>query len=194
MWVVIFAMLLVTAIFAAVRQQPPASQTGTLKVGDAAPDFTLPDQDGKPVHLSGFKGKQKVVLAFYIKAFTSGWTREVQGYRDSMASFRQSNAQVLGISVDSVADQKEFAKQTGADFPLLSDPKGEVAIPYGVWNKERSFANRATFVIDEQGKIVQIELGSSAIDVNGALSACSKKHWEARSQEPQSKSNGGDEF
>jgi peroxiredoxin len=93
-----------------------------------------------------------------------------------MSSFRQSNAQVLGVSADSVADQKEFAKQTGADFPLLSDPKGEVASLYGVWNKERNFASRATFVIDEQGKITQIELGSSAIDVNGALSACSKKH------------------
>jgi len=93
-----------------------------------------------------------------------------------MSSFRQANAQVLGISVDSVADQKEFAKQTGADFPLLSDPKGEVASLYGVWNKERNFANRATFVINERGKIAQIELGSSAIDVNGALSSCSKKH------------------
>jgi peroxiredoxin Q/BCP len=93
-----------------------------------------------------------------------------------MSSFRQANAQVLGISVDSVADQKEFAKQNGADFPLLSDSKGEVASLYCVWNKERSFANRATFVINEQGKIIQIELGSSAIDVNGALSSCSKKH------------------
>lgn len=93
-----------------------------------------------------------------------------------MSSFRQASAQVLGISVDSVADQKEFARQNGADFPLLSDPKGEVASLYGVWNKERNFANRATFVINEQGKITQIELGSSAIDVNGALSACSRKH------------------
>lgn len=93
-----------------------------------------------------------------------------------MSSFRQANVQVLGISVDSVADQKEFAKQNGADFPLLSDSKGEVANLYGVWNKERNFANRATFVISEQGKIVQIELGSSAVNVNGALSSCSKKH------------------
>ncbi len=93
-----------------------------------------------------------------------------------MSSFRQANAQVLGISADSVADQKEFAKQTGADFPLLSDSKGEVARLYGVWNKERNFANRATFVVDEKGKIAQIELGASAIDVNGALSACSKKY------------------
>ena len=81
---------------------------------------------------------------------------------------------MLGISVDSVADQKEFARQNGADFPLLSDSKGQVAALYGVFNKERGFANRATFVIDEQGRIVSIELGSSAINVEGALSACSK--------------------
>lgn len=91
-----------------------------------------------------------------------------------MDKFRESNAQVLGISVDSVADQKEFARQNGADFPLLSDSKGQVATLYGVFNKERGFANRATFVIDEQGRIVSIELGSSAINVEGALSACSK--------------------
>jgi len=91
-----------------------------------------------------------------------------------MAKFRESNAQVLGISVDSVADQKEFAKQNGTEFPLLSDAKREVAALYGVLNKERGMANRATFVIDEKAKIVAIELGSSAIDVAGALSACRK--------------------
>ncbi len=99
----------------------------------------------------------------------------MEGYRDKLSSFRQSNAQVLGISADSVADQKKFAEETGADFPLLSDPKGEVATLYGVWNKERNLANRATFVIDEQGKITQIEEGSNAIDVNGALSACGRR-------------------
>jgi peroxiredoxin len=91
-----------------------------------------------------------------------------------MAKFRESNAQVLGISVDTVADQKEFARKNGADFPLLSDSKREVAAIYGVLNKERGLANRATFVIDEKGKITSIELGNSAIDVAGALSSCSK--------------------
>jgi cytochrome oxidase Cu insertion factor (SCO1/SenC/PrrC family) len=71
-WAAFFAVLLTAGMLAAVQQPPSPTQTGTLKVGDAAPDFTLPDQDGKPVHLSSFKGKQKVVLAFYIKAFTSG--------------------------------------------------------------------------------------------------------------------------
>ncbi len=70
-WATVFtAFLAASAVFA--FQQTPANQTSTLKVGEAAPDFTLPDQDGKPVHLASFKGKQKVVLAFYIKAFTSG--------------------------------------------------------------------------------------------------------------------------
>jgi peroxiredoxin Q/BCP len=68
----VFTVLLMTGILVAVPQQPSATQTGTLKIGDAAPDFTLPDQDGKPVRLSSFRGKQKVVLAFYIRAFTSG--------------------------------------------------------------------------------------------------------------------------
>ncbi len=71
-WGAILAVLFAAASFAAVQQPSPASQSGTLKVGDMAPDFTLPDQDGKPVRLADFKGKQKVVLAFYIKAFTSG--------------------------------------------------------------------------------------------------------------------------
>lgn len=91
-----------------------------------------------------------------------------------MDKFRKSNAQVLGISVDSIADQKEFARQNKADFPLLSDSKGEVARLYGVLNKENGLANRATLVVDAQGKIISIELGRSAIDVAGALSACSK--------------------
>lgn len=99
----------------------------------------------------------------------------MQGYRDKAESFRESNAQVLGISADSVADQKEFAKKNGAEFPLLSDPKGEVARLYGAWNAERSLPNRVTFVIDEKGKIVHVETGSGAIDVSGALSACSGK-------------------
>ena len=98
----------------------------------------------------------------------------MQAYRDNLEKFRQSNAQVLGISVDSIADQKEFARQNGAEFPLLSDTQGRVATLYGVFNKERGFANRATFVINESGKIVSIELGSSAINVEGALSSCSK--------------------
>ena len=97
----------------------------------------------------------------------------MQGYRDKMAEFRKLDAQVLGISVDSVSDQKEFARQNGVEFPLLSDSEREVSRKYGVLNESRGFANRATFVIDTQGKITSIELGGSAIDVSGALASCS---------------------
>jgi len=96
----------------------------------------------------------------------------VQNYRDNMAKFRQSNTQVVGISVDASPSQKEFAKQNGVEFPLLSDFKREVSRAYGVLNEERGVAMRATLVVDKEGKIKSIEEGSSAVDVGGALSSC----------------------
>ncbi len=89
-----------------------------------------------------------------------------------MSKFLEANAQVLGISVDSSASQKEFARQNGIEYPLLSDFKRDVSRAYGVLNEERGYSNRATFVIDREGRIRNIETGSSAIDVAGALSAC----------------------
>ncbi len=89
-----------------------------------------------------------------------------------MAKFRQSNTQVMGISVDSFAAQREFAKQNGVDFPLLSDFKREVSRAYGTLNEEKGFSNRVTFVIDKNGKIANIETGNTAIDVGGAFSTC----------------------
>jgi len=97
----------------------------------------------------------------------------VQNYRDNMAKFREANTQVLGISVDSFASQKEFAKQNGVEFPLLSDfPKRDVSRAYGILDEERGIAIRTTFVVDKQGKITSIEQGNSAINVTGALTAC----------------------
>ena len=89
-----------------------------------------------------------------------------------MAQFRESNTQVLGISVDRFASQAAFAKQNGVEFPLLSDYKGDVGRAYGVFDEARTIDRRATFVVDKQGKIKNIEEGNSAIDVAGALSAC----------------------
>ncbi len=96
----------------------------------------------------------------------------MHNYRDSSSQFRELNAQVLGISVDASPSLKVFAEQTGAPFPLLSDFKREVSAAYGVLNQERGYANRATIVIDKQGKISHIEMGNTAIDVAGALGAC----------------------
>jgi len=95
----------------------------------------------------------------------------VQNYRDNLAKFREFNAQVLGISVDSPFAQKEFAKQNGVEYPLLSDLKKEVSRQYGVLLEDRGVSNRVTFVIDKEGRIRNIEAGNSAISVNGAISA-----------------------
>ena len=96
----------------------------------------------------------------------------MQNYRDNMAKFRESNTQVLGLSVDSFAAQKEFAKLNNVDFPLLSDFKREVSRLYGTLNEERGFSDRITFVIDKESRIKSIEVGSGAINVGGALSTC----------------------
>jgi len=93
----------------------------------------------------------------------------VQNYRDNLAKFRELNAQVLGISVDSPFAQKEFAKQNGVEYPLLSDLKKEVSRQYGVLLEDRGVSNRVTLVIDKEGKIRSIEAGNSAISVDGAL-------------------------
>src|SRR5881397_1259542 len=86
-----------------------------------------------------------------------------------MAKFREANTQVLGISVDSFASQKEFAKQNGVEYPLLSDFKRDVSRAYGILDEERGMAIRTTFVVDKQGKITSIEQGNTAINVTGAL-------------------------
>ena len=96
----------------------------------------------------------------------------MQNYRDNLAKFREFNAQVLGVSVDAAPSLKVFADQNGLTFPLLSDFKREVSAKYGVLNEERGFANRATFVIDKDGKIQAIEVGRTAIEVTAALNTC----------------------
>ncbi len=93
----------------------------------------------------------------------------MQNYRDNAAKFRELNAQVMGVSVDSPFAQKEFAKQNGVEYPLLSDLKREISRSYGVYLEDRGISNRTTFVIDKDGKIRSIEAGNSAISVAGAL-------------------------
>lgn len=96
----------------------------------------------------------------------------MNNYRDNLAKFRELDAQVLGISVDAPPSLKVFAEQTGVQFPLLSDFKRQAAAAYGILNEERGFAERATFVIDRDGKIRAIETGAAAIDPAGALASC----------------------
>lgn len=167
-------------------QAPPPPPPPAVKVGEAAPDFTLqyimakpggaPGIDTKDVKLSDFKGKQNVVLAFFPAAFSPGCTSEMQKYRDSTGQFTAANTQIFGVSVDSTWANKAFREQIGAEFPILSDWKKEIARKYGVLNEGTGFAYRTTFVIDKQGLVQKIDQGRDALDPSGVVGVCEKLH------------------
>ena len=124
--------------------------------GQEAPDFALKDQDGTEVTLSTFRGNQNVVIVFYPFTFTGVCEGELCSLRDNLSEFDAVKAQVLAISCDTRHAQKQWAAQQGFTFPVLSDfwPHGAVARAYGVFNEQLGCANRATFVIDKDGKVV----------------------------------------
>src|SRR3989344_5387951 len=132
-----------------------------LKEGQKAPDFKLPDQNGKEHKLSDYKGK-RVLLYFYPKDDTPGCTAEACGIRDSFKDFKKTGLVVIGVSVDSVKSHKRFEGKYKLPFTLLSDEKKEVVKKYGVWGKKK-FAGReydgtkrTSFLIGEDGKILKI--------------------------------------
>ena len=132
-----------------------------LNVGDIAPDFSLPDQDGKERRLSDFRGK-KVVLYFYPKDNTSGCTTEAVGFRDIAEKFTDNNAVVIGVSKDSVRSHRNFADKYSLPFILLADEERKVIDLYGVFKEKKMYGKtvmgvkRTTFVIDEYGVIERI--------------------------------------
>src|SRR3954452_22205220 len=131
-----------------------------LAVDVPAPDFTLKDQNNQDVRLADFKGRKAVLLVFYPLAFTGTCQGELAEIRDNLSEYANEHVQVLTVSVDSVYSHKVWADREGYEFPLLADfwPHGEVARAYGVFNEERGFANRGTFVIDRQGIVRFAEL------------------------------------
>lgn len=131
------------------------AQDKKLKVGDTAPDFTLPDALGNIYTLSSFRGKSPVIIYFYPKANTPGCTKQACGIRDEWSKFEANNIPVLGISVDSKEALQNFASKYKLNFPLLSDKSKNVCKSYGVLNF-LGFANRVTFIIDKEGKIAFI--------------------------------------
>jgi peroxiredoxin (alkyl hydroperoxide reductase subunit C) len=134
--------------------------TGTLSVGDQAPDFELVDQNGTKFKLSDRLGVGPVVVAFHPLAFTGTCQRQMSGYQTDQARFQQAGAQVVSISVDSAPSKKAWAAQMGGiDYPLLSDfePKGAVAKAYGVYIDSRGHAGRALFIVDTNGTIRYID-------------------------------------
>jgi thioredoxin-dependent peroxiredoxin len=129
-------------------------------VGETAPDFEAPNQEGKPFRLSSLRGSP-VVLYFYPKADTPGCTIEAKGFRDDYAQLRAKHVHVVGVSVDDCPDQKKFADKYGLQFPLIADSKKSVAEQYGVLGP-RGSARRVSFFLDPDGKVVEIVDTSSA--------------------------------
>ncbi|HTW76915.1 MAG TPA: peroxiredoxin [Thermoplasmata archaeon] len=127
-------------------------------IGDAAPDFQAPNQDGTPFRLSSLKGGP-VVLYFYPKADTPGCTIEAKGFRDVYGDFRAQRVQVIGVSTDDCPDQKSFQSKYGLPFPLIADHDKAVATAYGVLGPHGN-ARRVTFLIDPSGKVVEVVDGA----------------------------------
>lgn len=132
-----------------------------LQPGDKAPDFTLPTDGNAEITLSSLKG-QKVIVYFYPKDDTSGCTKEACEFTENIAAFNKAKVQVIGISKDSVAKHDKFKEKYGLKFPLASDENSDVCETYGVWVEKSMYGKkymgieRATFLIDENGKIEEI--------------------------------------
>jgi peroxiredoxin Q/BCP len=132
-----------------------------LKEGDLAPDFCLPDEKGKEVCLSSLNGKW-VILYFYPKDNTSGCTKEAISFTERIEDFKRLNAEVLGLSKDSVKSHLSFKNKHGLKVKLLSDESAEVLKKYGAWGKKKMYGRevegtiRTTFLIDPNGQIRKI--------------------------------------
>ncbi len=126
-----------------------------LDVGAPAPDFTLKDQDGRPVSLSDVLQSSAALLVFFPLAFTGICQRELDEIQDRLEVYADGGAQVLAVSVGPPPTHKVWARQSGFTFPMLADfwPHGAVAQAYGVFNDDAGFANRGTFVVDRGGVV-----------------------------------------
>ncbi|MFE7724096.1 thioredoxin-dependent thiol peroxidase [Nocardia rhizosphaerihabitans] len=129
-----------------------------LSPGDTAPDFTLPDADGKDVSLSDYRGR-KVIVYFYPAASTPGCTKQACDFRDNLAELGGAGLDVIGISPDKPAKLAKFRDAEGLNFPLLSDPERDVLKEWGAFGEKTMYGKtvtgviRSTFLVDEQGKI-----------------------------------------
>jgi peroxiredoxin Q/BCP len=137
-----------------IRHQRVGSE---LKVGDKAPDFKLPGTDGKTHSLKEFAGKKAVVVAWFPKADTPGCTAECKSMKEDGEAIRKFDVAYFTASVDKPEENKKFAEKLGLDFPILSDPTKKVAQAYGVVDEKRAVAQRWTFFIGEDGKVLHIE-------------------------------------
>ncbi len=152
-------------------QSRAQESAATLKVGDPAPDFSLPyaTRDSiaeEPLKLSSQFGKQNIVLAFYPADWSGGCTKEVCTLRDNFSALSQLNAEILGISGDYQFSHHEWAVHHNLPFILVSDHKHEVAKAYDSYYDPAGFNKRTVYVIDKSGKIAYIDLNYSVRDLN----------------------------
>ena len=133
-----------------------------LHPGKVAPDFTLNDHAGQPVHLSEALKQGPVVLFFYPKNNTAFCTKQVQAFKESHLEFQKLGASVFGISSDSVKSQQQFNQEQRLPFPLLSDPDGKIRKQYGAARLGGLFPNRSTFVIDGSTQQIRTVYSSQA--------------------------------
>jgi peroxiredoxin Q/BCP len=132
-----------------------------LQIGDKAPAFSAPDDSGAKLSLKDFKG-EKFVLYFYPKDDTPGCTKEACTFTENISAFNKLGVKVVGVSKDSVAKHVKFKEKYGLKFPLLSDEDGTICEAYGTWIEKSMYGrkymgiDRATFLIDENGKISAI--------------------------------------
>jgi peroxiredoxin (alkyl hydroperoxide reductase subunit C) len=126
-----------------------------LAVGTAAPDFTLRDQNNQDVTLSSYLGKKNVVLVFFPMAFTGTCEGELSMVRDRLPDFDNDSSAFVAVSVGTSPTHKVWSAAQGYLFPILADfwPHGQVAKAYGVFNSDKGYANRGTFVVDKSGHI-----------------------------------------
>ena len=131
----------------------------SISVGQTAPDFTLPNQDKKEVKLSDFAGKKNVVLVFYPLDWSPVCTNEHVCLVNDMKSFETLDAEVLGVSVDSVWSHKAFAEKMGIKYSLLADfhPKGAMSEKYGVYLADKGITGRAIVIVGRNGKVAWIK-------------------------------------
>ncbi len=140
-----------------------------IKVGDQAPDFETTSDKGDKIKLSDYRGK-RVVLYFYPKDDTPGCTIQACGFRDVYTDVESKNAVVLGVSPDGVDSHIAFRDKFGLPFPLLTDEDKSISQTYGVWQERERDGNkfmgvaRSHFVIDEQGKVVDVQYNVAPAD------------------------------
>ena len=132
-----------------------------LNIGDKAPEFTLLNQDEESVSLSDYKGKQ-VIIWFFPKASTPGWTNEGIGFRDELKKFNKLNINIIGVSADSPKKQKKFVEKYNFNYPMLCDESHTMLEAYGVWGlkkfmgREYMGISRVTYILDNEHNIKEV--------------------------------------